>query len=448
MSKWTELRSTLAKMSSNNNLATNNASIFPNELPLRSITLNGHAFEGLPEAFFRSLFHSNPFNPGSDIICNDLSNLPEIVRYNFHEAVLGTIEDEEIPVKCGINELSRRISMIRLCHQAQQCGLKLARYDKPWQLELIKRSDDEIIHPTAIIPDNPGDWLPFAKFGNSPRRGGRLFNKEEYHNFYYSRYHPKVKNNDNNDFIKKDATTNEDEEIFDSFKAWDVLYDTIKELKEEGNMALKRGSFHLAARNYDKAIVYGAVAFMEYPHSNLDFVISHQKLLSKNAGHCVRWSELLKTFISTRLNLSMVMLKPEIADPNAAYKQAMLALKDLLPFCAKRSEVLTGKKLDTIRGNEPIETYREAKELQVKAYFRLGSAKLQSGDYNVAIQNFEKCLTARKVIHPGAVPDKAVVHRLAEAKRLCERRRKKRRMQFKSALLHDNGKNEDNSQNA
>ena len=70
----------------------------------------------------------------------------------------------------------------------------------------------------------------------------------------------------------------------------------------------------------------------------------------------------------------------------------------------------------------------------MKAYFRLGSAKLQSGDPNLAMQNFDKCLSATKEIHPDAAPDKMVLHRLAEAKRLSAKQNKRRRKKFKTAL--------------
>jgi hypothetical protein len=420
--------------------------MLPNEYPLRSVSLNGRVFEGLPESFFRSLFHQNPFNPGSDAICNDLKNLPEVVRFNYHEAVTSEIEDDEAPVKCGLNELHRRVGGIRLCHQAQQIGLKITDYDKPWDLEPIHLADSSDgdtsnLSSMALIPQYPGDWLPYdGIFTNKSDIGGRALNKQDYDDFYFSRYtyhslpfQDAVTDKEPSDEEVSD-NSDTDEEHYDASKAWDVLFDIIKKLKEEGNKALKEGLVHFAARHYDKAIVYCAVAFMEYPQSNLDFVTSHQKLLSKNAGHSVRWTALLKTFISTRLNLSMTLLKKEISDPGAAYTQAFLALKDLLPFCTALGVVLTGEKCHTIRENEPIETFKQAKELQVKAYFRLGSAKLQSGDPNLAMQNFDKCLSATKEIHPDAAPDKMVLHRLAEAKRLSAKQNKRRRKKFKTAL--------------
>ena len=427
--------------------------MLPNEYPVRSVSLNGRVFEGLPESFFRAMFHQNPFNPGSGEICNDLKNLPEVVQFNYHEAVSSQIEGDEAPVKCSLNELHRRVGLIRLCHQAQQLGLQIYDFDKPWEMQQTRLAPSKPFEndhagpspqfpATSIIPENPGDWLPYdGTFTKNPHDGGRAFNKEDYNDFYYSRYHtePRIhvkKAMKSSIFATQGNTSNDDtdEECFDASKAWDVLYETVNSLKQEGNKAIKEGTVHLAAAYYDKAIVYCAVAFMEYPQSNLDFVTSHQKLLSKNAGHIVRWSTLLKTFISTRLNLSMIMLKKEISDHAGAYQQALLALKDLLPFCSAAGVVLTGKKCHIIRDNEPIETFQQAKQLQIKAYFRLGSAKLQAGEPQLAMQNFEKCLAASKELHPDAAPDKMVLHRLAEATGMNARQKKKRRKQFKTAL--------------
>jgi tetratricopeptide (TPR) repeat protein len=131
----------------------------------------------------------------------------------------------------------------------------------------------------------------------------------------------------------------------------------------------------------------------------------------------------------------MTLLKDsDILDTYTAYVQASLALFDLRPFTSAPGIVLTGKKLQKTREDEPIATYQAAKDLQAKAYFRLGSAKFLVGEYETAMQMFERCLAATKDIYPDRKPDRVVVNRLAESTRLFANQKKKRRKKFKSAL--------------
>ena len=239
-----------------------------------------------------------------------------------------------------------------------------------------------------------------------------------------------------------DENESEIKNDFDASAAWDVLHETIAKLKEGGNTALKNGHTKLAASYYDKALTYCSAAFMEYPQTTLDFIDGHQKLLTENGGNCIRWSAILKTFITTRMNLSMTLLK--LSDPKCAATQALLSLRQLSPFCAAEGLVLTGRNLQNSRENEPFQTFREAKELQAKAYFRLGSAKLQSGDFKVAIRNFERCMESTKEIHPDAKPERLVVNGLNEARRLDKKKRNKRRKQFKFAFTTDDQEVNDN----
>jgi hypothetical protein len=112
-------------------------------------------------------------------------------------------------------------------------------------------------------------------------------------------------------------------------------------------------------------------------------------------------------------------------------------LFDLRPFTSAPGVVLFGKRLQHSRENEPIETFKAAKDLQAKAYFRLGSAKFQDGQYASAMHMFEKCLAATNEIHPERKPDTIVLHRLTESKRLFEKQRKKKRKKFNFAVEGD-----------
>ncbi len=422
--------------------------LFPDEYAFRNFNINGHLFEGLPESFFRSLFHDNPFNPGSENICNDLKSLPEVLMNNYYEASSAERNDDDPPVRCSLNELHRRISVLRLYFQANQLGLAL-NPKTPWLMNPIKTNQemegttdihnvDEMNESTEIsvvdtIPDSPADYLPYdALFSDKPIIGGTAMNDNDYKDFYLLRYQGprmKAKVETKKELISQDKPT----------EAWASLEGKIKLLKEEGNKCLKNGSVQLAANYYDKAIKYCSVIFMNYPHRALGFIKDHQKLLSMNGGHSVQWTDILKMLISTRLNLSMTMLKEELCDPEGACTQASLALRELQPFCVHEGVVMTGRKMQKARGGEPVETFLEAKELQVKAFFRRGSAKFKAGEYTIAMRNFEQCLSAKKEIHPDAKPDKAVVHGIKESRRLMKIKKKRRRKKFKLAFdnIHD-----------
>jgi tetratricopeptide (TPR) repeat protein len=450
VSRCSDVQAYLNKTASDPDLKDMVVTLLPDEVALRSININGRVFDGLPEILFRSLFHRNPFNPGSNDICNDLRSLPEVSRSNYYESINAVVEDDEVPVRCRIDELHRRISLIRLHHQSHQLGIRIDP-DRPWNLKSICQTegrDDESMSPADIIPNSPADWLPYdGIFSDSILEGGRALAKDSYEDFYFTRYCRHFNHDQNVHKLKHDESScsieMEDNPTFDASKAWDTLLDTITTLKEEGNTALQQGSVHLAARLYDKALAYCCAALFNYPQSNLNFLSSHQKLLLKNAGHYTRWSPLLKAFISVRLNLSMTLLKPSIADIEAAHSQAYLALQDLRPFTKKAGLVYMGKRLQKCRQDEPMQTFTEAKELEAKAYFRLGSVKMQGRQYASAMHMFEKCLQATKEYRPNSPPDRTVQHRLAEAKRLSEKERKKRRKQFRFAFGDDGSSDKD-----
>lgn len=182
--------------------------------------------------------------------------------------------------------------------------------------------------------------------------------------------------------------------------------------------------------------MYSAVAFLAFPNGRLDFLDSFHCVLFQNEGYSYTWSELLKTLISVRLNLSMAMLKPEIKDSKGACEQASLALKELRPFSSLKGKVLVNK-LKKERDGEPASTFHEAKELEAKAFFRLGSGHLSSGEYSSASSSFQKCIKAKDENNPGAGRDKVILQRLSEAKRLERKEKMRHRKKFKTMFLDD-----------
>jgi tetratricopeptide (TPR) repeat protein len=216
-------------------------------------------------------------------------------------------------------------------------------------------------------------------------------------------------------------------------RALNLLQETVEVLKAGGNTALKAGSVSLAARRYDLAIQYCAVAFMEFRNGEIDFLIANRREQDCNYQE-MKWSPLLKLMITARLNLSMVLLNATCKEPKKAADQAMLALSQLGPFAYQRGEVRRkSKHLDVLYNNaEPDTTYEQAKELQAKAFFRLGSALLEIGEYKYAVKNFEASIKSTRQLDCEAKPEAILLRRLAEARRENEKRNKQQRKRFKA----------------
>lgn len=124
-----------------------------------------------------------------------------------------------------------------------------------------------------------------------------------------------------------------------------------------------------------------------------------------------------------------IILPQEIDDVNGAVTQATLSLKELKPFATEKGVVLTGKKLARKRTDEPHETYTEAKALQAKAYFRLGSAELTMNEYDEALKSLELCAECTK--EAGKTVDAGVMRKINEAKRCRREKKERQRKKFK-----------------
>jgi tetratricopeptide (TPR) repeat protein len=336
-------------------------------------------------------------------------------------------------------------------------------------------SSDEQVHPADLVPDNPSDWIPYdPDMCICPWDFKDYFNTEEYEDFYKENYLNSesvvsanvtrdppwivASDDDEEEPVKsessrmsedekeegsgeegrsssKTVSSSEEEDSNTKYitSVYNILHKTILLLKDGGNAALKAGDFQVAARRYDKAIQYGAVASMSFPACDLDFAKGRREKLRANGGYHLEWSPLLKTIVVTRLNMALLMLKPQMSHPEQAVEQGRRALQELKPFCAAKGKIMKGSKLDLVhRADEPKETFEEAMNLQAKAYFRLGSAYYEKGEYPEAIKSFEQSVKSTK--EANAVPDNLVLRRLSEAKRENKRRDKRQRKKFKLAL--------------
>ena len=104
-------------------------------------------------------------------------------------------------------------------------------------------------------------------------------------------------------------------------------------------------------------------------------------------------------------------------------------MKHLKPFVSEKGVVLTGKKLTKKRTDEPHSTFNEAKALQAKAYFRLGSAQIAAHEYDEAIKTFANCLKSTK--EAGMTMDPAVIRKVNEAKQYLKEKKDRQRKKFK-----------------
>ena len=401
-----------------------------------------------------------------------MMELSKVLAKNYFTCAKCVGIEEDEPVRSGIASLKQRVSLIKMRNQADRLGLDF-NHETPWILkpkEHIKKMIDEDGSSgnsmvsygclADIIPDSPSDWIPFEKLlANPPQPSLKYHLPESSADSSINpiwRSSPPVKigeeteNEDN--FAKLDQVASgqpfriqANEKLVDSVEkqeynptqAWDILFQTISLLKEAGNEALKASLILLAANRYDKAINYCAVAYLPFPVGTVDFLAEHQYMLSKNGGYECRWNPMLKTLIMLRLNLAMVNLKQEINDPKGSVAQSKLALNELKPFSTERGVVLTGKKLSKKRQDEPHATYTEAKALEAKAYFRLGSAQVAMNDYDEAVKTFEHCVKSTK--ESGLTVDSGVLRKMREAKRclLEQKGREKKKFKFMFSTKKD-----------
>ena len=407
-------------------------------------------------------------------IGNNLMNLNSRLKKNYFTCCRSVGMGEIEPVKSGVASLRRRVALMKSRYQADRLGLEW-NSRTPWlmkprdrileQLQQKERKGptDMLSYGTMVdlIPDDPSCWIPFDRqMTNPPEAGGVPFNVERYERFFLESVvddsiTPVARANQMNAFEEGsepslevtvdriDANCASQKHSIQSNKilaessegqscshtqAWDILYQTVTLLKEAGNEALKSSQPTLAAQRYDKAVNYCSIAYLNFPVGNSLFLAEHQYVISKNSGFECRWNPLLKQLIMIRLNLSMCFLKEELKDTKEALSQANLALRALRPFTEK-GVVLTGKKLSKKRKDEPHETFKEAKTLQAKAYFRLGSAQLAATDFEEAVNSFDKSAKCSKEVDLQV--EDAVVRKLNEAKRRRKEKKEKERKKFK-----------------
>eukprot|EP00980_Cylindrotheca_fusiformis_P027985 scaffold22575_cov141-Cylindrotheca_fusiformis.AAC.16 len=459
--KWGEVQQILKLFGSEHEW--NETHVFPDSIPSTNVVVERGMFGR------RSGFHGNGEQPR---ICNDLHNLPNVLKHNLYACTRPLLDGDDLPVESDIEDLKHRISLMRLRHQADRLGLQW-NPQVPWRLE---KGETESVHSADLIPDSPSDWIPYdPEMTKAPWDFKNYFNTKDYGDILpASHFVPPERfagtadenvrgmtldtqcgtgkdiqsiESDNSGAVEPQKTVNVssskddgDHESKYVLSCRTLLHKTMVNLKDAGNEALQAKNLDLAARRYDKAIQYGAVASMTFPCGNLNFAKGGKEKLKMDG---LEWTPLIKVLIICRLNLALLMLKPYFGHPNRAAEQARLALLELKPFCCQKGKVMKGSKANvSFCEHVPETTYIEAVGFQAKAYFRLGSAHYDMGEYGEAVRFFE--CSVKSTQQSNAVPDNLVLRRLSEAKRESKRR-SKRQKRFKFSFTEDDMKEGDSS---
>lgn len=411
-------------------------------------------------------------------IGNALRTLPNLLRSNRYECYRAVKFERDGPIAGPLGDLSRRIAIARLQHQADQLNLLINNKDHPY-LWRAATGTNTPLHPADMVPDFPSDWIQWdAAMDQQPQRFKPNFLLEEYPTVesrkeisensscplqdsagngpkQLSRY-PWLKEcgkGAGNDFSWPDGyelpAKEEGNGAGASFSADDVeysrkvLYYTALLCKDGGNEALKSNLHEAAARRYDKAIQYCAVAFFAYegavkhvPHLTVGMStcvpLTEDGEPTGKMGYVYTWCPLLRVWISCHLNLALLFLKSGLSRfQGEARNQAEIALRLLAPYTEEAGKVYFQETL--IREPEPEETYREARQLQAKAFFRLGCAEMEMGDHVSAVKALEASIASTD----GPV-DPIIQKRLSKAKIRSASQKKRNRRKFELALSSGN----------
>ena len=415
---------------------------------------------------------------GAPRIGNALRTLPYLLRSNRYECCRAVKHEREGPIEGPLEGLGQRLSRMRLQHQADQIGLTIDNKDHPY-LWHVPETSKEKPHPADMVPDFPSDWIKWdPAMDQNPESVFPNFTLEEHPTIesrdeayaesllaksssgtgpkQLSRY-PWLQNfgkGDGDDFwwpstSRSDEMEESDNLVSDTPSSFSaeaseysrkVLYYTALLCKEGGTEAMKEGQLEAAARRYDKAIQYCCVAFLTYegsaehvPHLTMGMSDRISVEVNEYTGRKLfiyTWCPLLRVWISCHLNLALIFLKPDLCRlQSEARNQAERALDLLAPYTKEAGKVYCHDVL--IREDEPEETYAEARKLQGKAYFRLGSAQLEMGDYI----NATKALEASMASTDGPV-DPITQKLLNKAKSRSTSQKKRNRRRFEVALAN------------
>lgn len=403
---------------------------------------------------------------GSARFGNAFRILPQVLRQTRYECYQNKKSSRLAPVEQPLEMVTVAASLNRLSHQATALGLRV----NPWEPWIFEGSNVSQVHKADLVPDTPSDWLLYDKeMSRTPLNLQTLFNLLEYRDILQKTFPDNPvffpSSGDRKCATKLPWLTDEQQRIPTScdietsqidandLKSRRTLLETVSLLKEGGNEAVAHKLFHAAIHRYDKSIQYCSVACMRHyeGRNGLKHLseLNNISMLMASVGirhlRCVvTWSPLLRVLISSRLNLSLVLLKPEMAQISRAADQARFALQLLSPFTRKKGKIIVvidddeGQTSETTSEKEPEATYLEANALQSKAYFRLGSAEFESGNFAGATKSFAASLRSVRESTVGKVKSDAILmKRYQEAKRKNASQKKRTSNKFRKLLSND-----------
>ena len=176
-------------------------SLLPDEIPSHDDD-NESTFGGLAGVLFSRASRFVGPSPMIPYIGNDLVALPIVLLQNYFSCVRAFVSGDEEPIRSGIDAFKRRVGLMRLRHQADRLGL-MWDAEVPWamapkahvySLEAALHNNDVCTDNkygsnVELVPDFPGDWIPFdAEMSSDPLSFGMAFNTEDYQDFFLERY--------------------------------------------------------------------------------------------------------------------------------------------------------------------------------------------------------------------------------------------------------------------
>ena len=382
----------------------------------------------------------------------------------------------------GLHVHSIGITWRRLHVQATRLGMQINIF-APWVFEKFISTTNPVrgFHLADLVPDYPSDWISYHPLMQNvpfPEAYSRLIGLQKAHpghdDLVFNNIAKKTSlllpwlsdelqqtymNTDTSGWDSDIPLSHSNVVPADSstsiltlrplhLRSRRILEDTIDALKNGGNEAMKLGLHYKAAQRYDRAVGYCAVALM--PHIKTDKILNPFTEAYLTIGNmddvptgtkCKMWSPVARNLLAIRLNLSLLMLKPEFNQPLYAAELAEMVLGQLEPYTMKIGIVLL---TSVISKNEPMETYIEAKTVQSKAYFRLGCANYELRKYSKAVKNFQASLDGfNEVQHlstrvnpeiPPRKPDAVLLRRLQDAKLQMKKKNDRTNQKFVSAL--------------
>jgi len=457
-------------------LSSEESEIFPDEIPCSKVLRRGR----LVASWSRESSGNGNGRQGIPKIGNDLQNLPDTLKGNLYTVIRSLFDDNDVPVESDTEDFKRRVSLIRLRHQADSLGLTW-NPTIPWLMEgrptigrtpktLKESPGDHQVEPSELVPEYPSDWIPYdAEMSNHPFDFRDYFcGKYSIHDdFYRDRYYALDErgvfsteddngSSDDDDDDDDDAKVYKDnEEIIEDFTGQNMKNrsekekeigadidtsfekeddsDEDEEMENEAKSDLSndfvRRSSMLLSENVKTLKDGGNAAFkagkLGLAAYRYDKAIQYGSVayMNNRKRNFPRFDSLLKNLIMSRLNMALVLLNEHFMELKVAAKQAKLALQEVSLFCD----------IDILENQESLD---EALALKAKACFRLGSAQYEMGDYHDSIASLEKSIKSTNEISKSGdnTPDSLVLRRLGQAKRELLKHTRRQRKKFKFAF--------------